>query len=166
MLHLGWLTSRLVSIFREVRPRIVLTHPYEGGHPDHDATAFAVQAACRAMQRAAGEPPAIVEMASYHLGARGTVYQRFIDEPDRPEAVLRPGAEGASSKRRMMACHETQAETLAGFRDDDERIRMAPVYDFGRLPNGGRLQYEAWGLGQGSDWLRRVRPLLDEAAVA
>jgi LmbE family N-acetylglucosaminyl deacetylase len=160
MLHLGWLTERLVSIFCETGARVVLTHPYEGGHPDHDATAFAVRTACGVLERTEGGAPAIVEMASYHLGPDSTVYQRFIEDPAYPEMVLRLGKQAAAAKRRFLACHVSQAETLARFRDNEERIRLAPPYDFGRLPNGGRLQYEVWGLGQGRDWLRHVRPLL------
>jgi len=36
----------VADLMDEVRPDIVLTHPYEGGHSDHDATAFAVHLAC------------------------------------------------------------------------------------------------------------------------
>ena len=38
----------------------VITHAYEGGHPDHDATAFCVHAACVLMAKDT-PPPTIVE---------------------------------------------------------------------------------------------------------
>ena len=43
------LTRRLSELLAGLRPSIVLTHPYEGGHPDHDAAAFAAHAACASM---------------------------------------------------------------------------------------------------------------------
>jgi LmbE family N-acetylglucosaminyl deacetylase len=164
MLHLPGLSRRLAAIFREVRPRFVLTHPYEGGHPDHEATAFAVHAARAALDP--GEAPILIEMASYHLAAAGTVYQHFVSDPARPEAAIRLDAAAAARKQRLIACFHTQAETLAAFPPDLERFRAAPAYDFTALPNGGRLQYEAWGLGQGTDWLRHVRSALDELVPA
>ncbi len=43
---------------------VVLTHAYEGGHPDHDAAAFAVHAAAELLRREGGEI-AIIEMPFY-----------------------------------------------------------------------------------------------------
>src|SRR5919202_1691857 len=43
--------TALAGLFARRGIEIVLTHPYEGGHPDHDATAFAVHAACRLLRR-------------------------------------------------------------------------------------------------------------------
>lgn len=37
--------QELAGLLRAIRPAFVLTHPYEGGHPDHDATALAVRLA-------------------------------------------------------------------------------------------------------------------------
>jgi LmbE family N-acetylglucosaminyl deacetylase len=164
MLHLSWLSRRLATILRDVRPRFVLTHPYEGGHPDHDATAFAVHAARAALDP--DEAPDLIEMASYHLAAAGTVYQRFLADPARPEVAVRLDGATAARKQRLMACFHSQTATLAAFRTDVERFREAPAYDFSALPNGGRLQYEAWDLGQGSDWLRHARSALDEPVPA
>ena len=38
---LAELTRRVAGFLQQSSPDVVLTHPYEGGHPDHDATAFA-----------------------------------------------------------------------------------------------------------------------------
>ncbi len=40
-------TRRVAEVIRELRPRTVLTHAYEGGNSDHDTCSFAVAAACR-----------------------------------------------------------------------------------------------------------------------
>ena len=37
----------LADLLASHRPDIVVTHPYEGGHPDHDATCFGVHMACK-----------------------------------------------------------------------------------------------------------------------
>ncbi len=79
---------RLGEITRRLAPHVeradaVLTHAYEGGHPDHDAVAFAVHAAAR---RAAGMGRPIVEMPFYHAAPDGWVRQAFL--PVRGQALL------------------------------------------------------------------------------
>src|SRR3954452_15878539 len=49
-LNLIDLARYVTELLEETSPEVVLTHPYEGGHPDHDATAFAVHAACQALE--------------------------------------------------------------------------------------------------------------------
>ena len=70
------LTLWLEILIREHSPEIILTHPYEGGHPDHDAAAFAVHAARRRIASVGDRAPVIAEFTSYHLG-RASV----ADEP-------------------------------------------------------------------------------------
>jgi LmbE family N-acetylglucosaminyl deacetylase len=164
--HLVPLAQRLAIEMGRRQPRFVLTHPYEGGHPDHDAAAFAVAGACALLRRQGTAVPAIVEMACYHAGATGTEFQRFVpDATCEVEVRLPPPA--VSAKRRMLACHATQRETLAAFDVSMERFRLAPSYDFRTLPNGGRLQYEAWQLGlTGAEWLRLAAAALDGLELA
>ena len=45
--NLAEIARRLSALFAEHRVAAVLTHAYEGGHPDHDATAWACHAAAR-----------------------------------------------------------------------------------------------------------------------
>jgi len=158
------IARNLAELFEARKPRFVLTHPFEGGHPDHDATALAVWAAGRLVGRGGGAPPAVIEMASYHLGEDGATYQRFAESG--PELVLQHGDEDAARKRRMMAAHATQAKVLAQFGTVEERFRLAPAYDFSALPNGGRLLYESkgWGLS-GEQWLALSRAALDELGL-
>jgi N-acetylglucosamine malate deacetylase 2 len=54
---------------------VVITHSYEGAHPDHDATAFAVQAACRTLGCSAR---LLVEMTSYHVVAGRLITGEFL----------------------------------------------------------------------------------------
>ena len=155
-LHLVELARRLADIFAERRIDLVLTHPYEGGHPDHDATAFAVHAA--SALRAPDATIAVVEMAFYHAGTAGMVAQRFVPEPDAPETLISLDAGDRALKARMLAAHATQAETLAAFSLDAERFRPAPRYDFGALPNGGNLHYARYDWGMtGERWLELAK---------
>jgi N-acetylglucosamine malate deacetylase 2 len=149
--------QRLARLLAARRIRVVLTHAYEGGHPDHDATAFCVHAAATACS-GAERGMHIVEMPIYRLQVGGMVYQRFDGSSPATEVAVRLGGEQQAMKRRMIGAYATQSEVLAPFRTDVERFRPAPRYDFTRLPNGGRLLYEQhhWGL-DGARWIRLAR---------
>lgn len=157
------LARRLAWLFEAEEARFVCTHPFEGGHPDHDATAFAVDAARRLMQRDGRIAPHIIEFACYHAGPDGPVFQNFAAEPSAVsmEAPLDPQA--LAMKRRMLACHATQRRILAPFTATVERFRAPPAYDFRKLPNGGRLLYETLPVGfRGSEWATLVDNALTE----
>lgn len=152
--HLDRITPRLAGLFASRGTGIVLTHAYEGGHPDHDAVAFAVHCAC-SMRRSVGHRIDIIEMPLYRLGSSGEIRQSFCGDAGL-EVVLTPAE--TALKRRMIACYETQRHTLEGFAVDIERYRCAPVYDFTQLPNDGRLLYErhSWNM-DGARWQALVR---------
>lgn len=44
----------------------IITHAYEGGHPDHNSCALAVQMACERLRASGATPPIRVEYAGYH----------------------------------------------------------------------------------------------------
>src|SRR4051794_12273490 len=67
-LHLVPLSKRLSDRIAQHGPEVIFTHPYEGGHPDHDACAFAVHHAVRLCQSAGGQAPVIIEGAFYNAG--------------------------------------------------------------------------------------------------
>jgi LmbE family N-acetylglucosaminyl deacetylase len=159
----------LVDIARRLRDlccrrgiTLLLTHPYEGGHPDHDATAFAVHAA-KVLLRRWGRAVSIIEMPFYFLSGEGLVVQRFAPGHSEREVVLHLEGEAQTLKRAMIARHATQRRTLSLFATDAERFRSAPAYDFAALPNGGRLFYaqQPWGM-DGERWLQLSREALDE----
>ncbi|WP_207477092.1 PIG-L deacetylase family protein [Arenibaculum pallidiluteum] len=143
------LAREIEALLTALRPRLVLTHPYEGGHPDHDAVAFAVHAALMLARRSGAAPPHVEEMASYHAAEDGTTrFQAFLNRADAPERTIVLSPDGRALKRRMIDAYASQATTLAPFRDDVERFRPAPVYDFTRPPHPGPLNYDrfAWGM--------------------
>src|SRR5215211_8617460 len=111
-LHLPRVTRALVRLFLERASEIVLTHAYEGGHPDHDAVAFAVHAAAELLRRESGEI-AIVEMPFYRADGEDWAVQRFVPAPAAAETVLALEEPDRALKRQMFAAHRTQAEMLA-----------------------------------------------------
>ena len=137
------LARELTQVFRELSPEVVVTHAYEGGHPDHDSVAFAASAAIRGLER----PPALVEMALYHAGPQGMETGRFLPfPPESTESRIELTPEERAFKGRMLAAFATQSEMLQAFLPPtDEVFRSAPVYDFTRPPHEGPLQYELWG---------------------
>jgi LmbE family N-acetylglucosaminyl deacetylase len=160
MLELQRLSTILYRTFLEGGLTAVFTHAYEGGHPDHDATCFAVHAAARLAAAETGQAPVIIEMPLYHAGPDGRMTTQVF--PSLPaaadaEVVVRLDHETWARKRRMLDHYVSQRSVLAAFTSRDERFRRAPTYDFTKLPNGGKLLYEGFGWGIGAaDWQRNA----------
>ena len=154
--HLVALSRAVARVVTAFAPEAVLTHPYEGGHPDHDACALAVHAGVALSQRmrASGEipgrAPLIVETPFYHTGENGSmrtgVFLESTEAAPSVKAELSP--EEQENKRRRLACFRSQAETLAQFESKRELFRIAPAYDFTAPPHTGTLFYEQfpWGM--------------------
>jgi len=140
------LTHRLTDLLKRIAPDIVVTHAFEGGHPDHDAVAFAAAHAARACGIA------LVEMCGYFDDGSGMVTGCFAP-PSTPVLSYTLNDAERQLKQRMLACHRTQARTLAQFDTRVELYRPAPAYDFTSVPNGGRVLYDRydWGL-RSSEW--------------
>jgi LmbE family N-acetylglucosaminyl deacetylase len=146
---LAGLARRVAGLLRSERPAAIFTHAYEGGHPDHDAAAFAVHAACQLVAA-----PPIIEMPFYHRRDGRLVTGEFLPASARGVAIpLRP--EDRERKRRMIDRFATQRWLLDQFDNAAERFRRAPAYDFRQPPHPGELHYETlgWGIG-GADWRR------------
>lgn len=158
------IARRLAEMFARHRIEACITHPYEGGHPDHDATAWASARAARAT----GIP--VVEMLSYHAApgggpGGGIEVDRFLPGPDPVVHVLTP-AERAR-KAAMFGAFATQARVLAPFPLVHEAFRPAPEYDFSAPPHPGILHYERfdWGM-TGARWRTLAARAAGEAACA
>jgi len=131
---------------------VVITHPYEGGHPDHDACAFAVHHAVELNRARGGGRPLILESPFYHAGPSGFEVGTFLKADGwMPEVCYRLSEEEKERKQRLVACFRTQKETLSGFHDETERFRIAPVYDFSRPAHEGKVLYEHYPWGMTSD---------------
>jgi LmbE family N-acetylglucosaminyl deacetylase len=152
----AWLLTEVVrslrGLIRTVDPDLILTHAYEGGHPDHDACAFAVHTAAAASHN-------IFEFASYHAGPNGIRTGAFLNGEG---AVVELSPLQVAAKQRAFDCFETQRETLSLFQCRTECFRRAPVYDFTRPAHAGKLYYENfnWGMTGATfcDLVRRETP--------
>jgi LmbE family N-acetylglucosaminyl deacetylase len=151
------ITCRVLSLLQDCRPGLVFTPPYEGGHPDHDATAFAVHAA----RRLAAHPPLMREYTLYHGSAGAIVTGEFLACEDRDITTLELSQDDRALKRRMIACFRTQCETLRPFGIERERSRSAPAYDFTQPPRADCVYYDmfSWGIQSGA-WRTNARDAL------
>ena len=155
---LDHLSDFLECLIRETGPEAVLTHPYEGGHPDHDACAFAVHTAVR---RIAPETrPIILEAAFYHAGPEGIETNCFLPAPaPMIEVTRRLNAQEKAAKQALLDCFPTQRETLRYFDLSVERYRVAPAYDFTQPPHQGELFYERFPWGMTGSRFRQLAAL-------
>jgi LmbE family N-acetylglucosaminyl deacetylase len=139
---------------------VVLTHPYEGGHPDHDACAFAVQAACALLGFLGAAAPLRAEFACYHAHGGQLRAGHFWDLPGYPERVVALEAPQRERKHAALAELLTHAVTDS-YPVDIERLRRAPSYDFTRPPPPQDVLYERQGSGMtGPLWREQVRDAL------
>ena len=130
------IARRLVQILRTNPFDVLVTHPYEGGHPDHDATALAAHAACLILAEAGSTPPMLVEMAGYHLVDGVEVHGDFMCNPAAGAVESFPLSEVEGNlKRRMFACHASQSNVLADSPLEAELFRRAALRSMtGRPP--------------------------------
>jgi LmbE family N-acetylglucosaminyl deacetylase len=152
-LNLVHITRGVRAILAEVRPHLVLTHPYEGGHPDHDACAFAVHNAI------AGDIE-LAEFTSYHDADGSMRTAEFLPSTGEHVYTIRLTNAERERKRSMLDAFRTQRGMLAAFRTDVESFRLAPAYDFIQVPHDGTLYYERQPWGMTGD---RFRELVREA---
>jgi LmbE family N-acetylglucosaminyl deacetylase len=162
-LRLAEACLRVTEWIDALRPDVVLTHPYEGGHTDHDATAFAVHLACGALRREGVTPPAILELALYNAQNGTKVVQKFLphERADRDQRVVHLTASERAAKRRIFAAFETQKSVLEHFSVEFERFRPAPRYIFTAPPHPGQLNYERYGdPNRGKSWREHAERVL------
>jgi LmbE family N-acetylglucosaminyl deacetylase len=162
-LRLAEVCLRITELIDSLRPDVVLTHPYEGGHTDHDATAFAVHLACGALRREGVIPPAILELALYHAQNGKKVVQQFLphERADRDQRVVRLSAAERDTKRRIFGAFRTQKPVLDHFSIEFERFHPAPRYIFTAPPHEGQLNYERYGdPDRGRSWREHAERVL------
>jgi LmbE family N-acetylglucosaminyl deacetylase len=135
------LLPALAELCAKLRPVAIVTHAYEGGHPDHDAVALAVHMLCR--QQDGGGSPQLIEFAGYHDadGSGRMATQSFLPAPV-PEVMLCLRPAERVRKRRVLDCFRTQRRVLRQFGTDRERFRRAPCYRFTAPPHPWPPYYE------------------------
>ncbi len=108
----------------------IYTHAYEGGHPDHDALAFALQGL-----------PNVWEFPLYHASAAGDlVLAEFLE--GKPTVTVELTAGQVQHKRRILECFRSQQSVIGKFPIEREYFRPMREYDFSKPPHAGQLYYE------------------------
>jgi LmbE family N-acetylglucosaminyl deacetylase len=146
------LSAHFVAVLRQWKPEVVITHPYEGGHPDHDTAALVARTAIDWLQEEAGELPQLLEMTSYHHRTGACIKGEFLpcsraggSAAAGQETMIELRPDERDRKRRMFDCYASQTEVLRYFALGPERLRRAPKYDFSQPPHPGKLWYEVLG---------------------
>jgi LmbE family N-acetylglucosaminyl deacetylase len=170
--------DNLVAAVRHLLPRLktgfdcIITHAYEGGHADHDSTAFCVHAACALIAKEGGVPPLIVEAPLYNAPEGKFVWGKFLPHDDAGPVSIFPLSPGErEQKRRMFECHASQRQVFTNVGLEQETFRQAPRYHFSAPPHPGKPGYAQFmGAGAALLWRRRAweamreLDLLDELA--
>ncbi len=158
--YLADLTRKIATFLQQSGANIVVTHPYEGGHPDHDATAFATHAALRLLKRNGFRPPSLFEMALHPSKDGKAKVPEFLGS-DRETTTLLLDERATALKQKMFACFESQSESLAVSPFCHEKFRQPQSYDFTIAPHEGKLHYENFDWApRGEEWQSLARQAL------
>ena len=148
--EIALLAERFASLLAQVEPDIVITHCYEGGHPDHDAAALIATVSNRILAREKKNVPEVLEMTSYHLRDGQCVTGEFLprnrgQSSGAEELTIELSPDERARKEQMLAAYVSQQTILSRFSVGPERLRAAPAYDFTSAPHPGKLWYESLG---------------------
>jgi LmbE family N-acetylglucosaminyl deacetylase len=161
-MHLLELVFDVADLMDEIRPDIVLTHPYEGGHSDHDATAFAVHLACGILRRDNVPTPIVLELTSYHNFSGTRRVFSFLPFMGAEQRTIQLTGEEKELKKRMYQEFASQRHVLERFPIDLERFRPAPRYLFTEAPHEGQLDYERFcTIITGAQWRQNAGKALE-----
>jgi LmbE family N-acetylglucosaminyl deacetylase len=136
--RIGTIAARLHDIAVTMRPDLILTHGYEGGHLDHDATCCAVHLALHRL----GQNIPVWEFAGYHSQNGSVGRNRFPEDGHEAPVTVLLNETQRQTKARMLDCFATQLHVVEGFPLRAEQFRPAPKYDFAAPPFSGALGYE------------------------
>jgi LmbE family N-acetylglucosaminyl deacetylase len=162
------LSEACAELIEELQPAAVLTHAYEGGHPDHDAVALAVHLACRCLRETGVVPPDLIEFAGYHDpdgSGRITTPRSFCP---RPSLVCRCASSPTSSLASAVPWRASapSRSCCACSAPTERPFRAAPRYRFTRPPHAWRPFYERFLLRlEGAGWRRLARRTLRSHSI-
>jgi LmbE family N-acetylglucosaminyl deacetylase len=161
--YLADLTKKIATFLQQSGADIVVTHPYEGGHPDHDATAFATHSALRLIEKNGFRPPVLFEMALHPSADGKAKVPEFLPGSAGETTTLLLDEKALELKQRMFACFESQKDSLEVSPFGPEKFRQPAKYDFSAPPQCGKLHYENfdWAL-RSEEWQSLARKALAE----
>jgi LmbE family N-acetylglucosaminyl deacetylase len=163
----GELVFRLVESVERVQTQlrdkhVVITHAYEGGHPDHDACALVTQYATHKLAKSGFNSPVRIEFASYFsLHGRVRVGDFWPDE-NNAGRVAHLTRDERRRKLEAMKAFKTQEWITKVFGVRREMYRIAPTYNFRVPPPPAFWLYDGYGWPiTGQSWLRHATIALD-----
>lgn len=131
----------VATLIRAIAPHAVYVHAIEGGHLDHDMTAFIVQ---KVGARLRIEP--VFEWAEYNIEApagQPVADARFASDPYVPQfecAATPCDQSGLASKQQMLARYASQSVSIRYYPFHGEILRKArPIHLLPRLAHFTRL---------------------------
>jgi LmbE family N-acetylglucosaminyl deacetylase len=143
--HVGSAAESLEQAIRGTE--ILVTHAYEGGHPDHDACALVADLACKRLIVAGSPAPHRLEFPLYAKGYEGLRLLSF-DAEDGAHWTFELSHDQRERKRFALQAFRSQEDVVASFPLDAEALRPAADHDFNRVRSPGALLYpkraEAW----------------------
>jgi LmbE family N-acetylglucosaminyl deacetylase len=128
--NLAMVTTSLARALREIGADIVITMPYEGIHPDHDAIAFATQSACDLLRSENEKAPERIEAAGYSERTLGAVIGEFQARSNTRTVSVRLEEERRRMKQCMIERMPIRLRQLRNLSLETESFRVAPHYDF------------------------------------
>ena len=165
--NLATLTMSIATTLREQQPDVVVTHAYEGTHPDHDAIAFAVQTACALLEADGWKAPLRLEAAGYADLGTDAIVGEFITPSFTDGMTVQLSKERRRMKQCMLERMPTRLKRLQNVPLNRESFRVAPEYDFTQPPQDGVLHYEKSGDAlNGKRWRRLAEDALRALGLA
>lgn len=131
--HLRQTLAMLERLVAELRPQLLWTPAYEGGHQDHDVANFLAS-------RLRPLVP-VWEFSEYNFAGGAVRSNSFIDA-NGSEQILTLDPKEAADKRKALSIYASEHGNLRHIVTRQEAFRPLPRYDYARPPHSGRLFYQ------------------------
>jgi N-acetylglucosamine malate deacetylase 2 len=148
------LTMKMIEAIKFIKPDFIFLQPFEGGHPDHDSTTFAVHNAVELLKEE-GICPKLVEYTMY-FNNNGLIQTGEFYSAVKPVCRKDLNTEEQQLKKKMLDCFSSQADTLKHFHTKFEKFREAPIYNFTSVLTKTFYDLFNWGITSRM-WLKNCR---------
>lgn len=139
-LHVPALVDRLATCLRDSGITTVITHAFEGGHPDHDTLAFATAMAARRIKRVK-----VLEMPLYRQQQGETLIQSFPAGSLTQIEILTLSDSELGIKLKMLSSFSSQRRLLDRFDPSLESFRVMPAHKFLQTLTDCEVLYDGFG---------------------